>query len=608
MIPRVAILWCLTCAMHVLWLLLPMAACSAAVQATLYVAPNGSDENPGSEAKPFATIEKARQAVLAINKEMIGDIVVVLRGGTYKLSKTLSFDHRDSGCGGHTVIYKAYSGETPVLSGGRTITGWQADADGRWRAKTDLKNFRQLYVDGQRAVRARGDAPSGMELFGENGYKTTAVEMAGWKNQADIEFCYYVVWCHTSCKVQSIKRDGERAIVAMLQPYFTHARKKEGVKVKLPNYVENAFELLDEPGEWYFDRSADTVYYIPKPGQDMTKARVVVPAIEKLVELHGTLDHPVANLQFVGITFSHADWLTPSRIGLADIQANFVLNWKESFERDGGINAIHNQHIKSPANVVCRAAKQVRFHRCTFTKLGGAGLDIEFGSQDNVASGCHFYDISGTAVQVGDVRKDDHHPDDPRKVVKNNTVANNYIHDCCVEYKGGVGVCVGYTDGTVIAHNEICSLPYMRVSRSVGGGVKRTPAAAIQYTTCPTNTKHPHRRKAIASNTTISITLWKSCEMAARSIPWETCREHSSVATTSITTPAIPAGFIWTKAAGSSRSRTTQSTAFPHPCFSTIALKTASPLVTNTTTGLENNSPSPRNARMLLTKSSTMPD
>ena len=112
------------------------------------------------------------------------------------------------------------------------------------------------------------------------------------------------------------------------------------------------------------------------------------------------------------------------------MQANFVLDWKNPMKRDGGLTAVHNEHLKSPSNVVCHAAKSIRFERCTFTKLGSGGIDLEFGSQDNASSGCRFYDISGTAVQVGDVLKDDHHPDDPRKIVKNNAVVNNYIHDC----------------------------------------------------------------------------------------------------------------------------------------------------------------------------------
>ena len=112
----------------------------------------------------------------------------------------------------------------------------------------------------------------------------------------------------------------------------------------------------------------------------------------------------------------------------------------------------------------------VRFERCTFTRLGGGGLDLEFGAQDNMVTGCHFLDISGTAIQVGDVLKDDHHPDDPRMIVKDNAVRNNVIHDVGVEYKGGVGVFAGYMSETVIAHNEIFRLPYSGISVGWGWG------------------------------------------------------------------------------------------------------------------------------------------
>jgi len=470
----------LTCLVSLAVLALGETACGD-VMKTLHVSPGGDDANPGTQSRPFATIQKARDAVREKNRNMTGDVAVILRGGTYSISEPIVFDHRDSGTGGHKIVYRSAEGEQAVISGGRAITGWQPDAGGRWKAKTDLDNFRQLYVNGKRAVRARGGVLPGAELHGKDGYKTTAVEMADWKNQADIEFCYFVVWCHTRCKVQSIGRDGDHAIVTMLQPHFTHAREKEGVHVALPNYIENAFELLDEPGEWYLDRSADTVYYIPKPGQDMAKVKVIVPAIEKLVELRGTLDKPVESIHFVGITFAEAGWLLPSRIGLVDVQANFVIDWKEPMRRQQGITAVHNEQIKSPANVVCRAAKAIRFERCTFTRLGGAGVDVEFGSRDNVISGCHFHDISGTGVQVGDIQKDDHHPDDPRKIIKNNAVVNNYIHDCCVEYMGGVGVCAGYTDGTIIGHNEICRLPYSGISVGWGWGEEDAGGGADHY-------------------------------------------------------------------------------------------------------------------------------
>ncbi len=440
-----------------------------------HVASNGSDMNPGTEAKPFATLDRAREAVRAVNKDMADDITVVLHGGVYPIEKTVVFDAEDSGANGHNVVYRAEKGETPTISGGKPVVGWEKDENGRWKAPAPVDNFRQLYVNGRRATRAWGEKPADLEFEGDDGYKTSAVEMADWKNPEDIEFCYVVIWAHTRCKVESIRRDGDRAIITMLEPHFSNAKAKEGVCIANADqvdrtYVENALELLDEPGEWYLDRPAKTVYYMPREGEDMTKAEVIAPEVEKLVELRGTLDHPVHNIRFEGITFAHGGWLLPSDIGLVDLQANFVLDWENPFHRSSGLTAVHNEVLKSPANVVCHAAKSIVFERCTFTQLGGAGLDIEYGSQDNRVVGCRFYDISGTAIQVGDVLKDDHHPDDPRKIVKNNTIVNNYIHDCGLEYFGSVGVFAGYTDGTTIAHNEFANLPYSAISVGWGWG------------------------------------------------------------------------------------------------------------------------------------------
>ena len=443
---------------------------AAEPQRSFHVSPTGSDENPGTKAKPFRSMAGARDAVRKINADMTGAIAVLLRGGTYAIEKPVLFESRDSGTNGHNIVYKAHPGETAVISGGRPITGWTQDDGGRWKATTDIDNFRQLYVNDIRAVRARGKAPPGIALHGQDGYTTTNADMANWRNPGDIELCYHVVWTHSRCRVDSIKRHGEHAVLTMAQPHFMLARSKEGVRVKLPSYIENAFELLDEPGEWYLDRAADTLYYIPRPGEDMTAVEVIAPAVEKLVELRGTLDKPVHHIVFEGLTFAHATWLRPSQIGHADVQANFLADPSRLLKRGGTVTTVHNENIKSPSNVVCRAAKSVRFERCTFTRFGSGGIDLEYGAQGNVIRGCHFRDISGTAIQIGDVLKDDHHPDDPRKIVKGNTVANCTIHDCGVEFKGSVGIFVGYTDGTVIAHNEVCDLPYTGVSIGWGWG------------------------------------------------------------------------------------------------------------------------------------------
>ncbi len=437
------------------------------------VAPNGNDANPGTKEEPFATLERARDAVRRINRDMKEDIVVILHGGTFRLDRTLFFEPEDSGAGGHNVIYRAQAGETPIISGGRPIAGWQRDEKGRWKAAVPLEDFRQLYVNGIRATRARGDAPAGLTLAGEDGYTTTVSSMADWRHPGDLEFCYVCAWAHTRCKVQDIRREGDNAVISMRQPQFNFAKTKEGVNIAShvdEIYVENSLELLDEPGEWYLDRAARTVYYLPKPGEGMTEVPVVAPALERLVELRGTPDRPVRNIRFEGITFEHGSWLRPSQVGFVDVQANFVLDEANLVKREGGLTAVHNQHVKSPASIVCRAAQSIRFERCEFTRLGGAGIDLECGARDNVILGCRFFDISGTAIQIGDVLKDDHHPDDPRKIVKNNAVVNCCVRDCGRDYWGSVGIFAGYTEGTVIAHNEITRLPYSGISVGYGWG------------------------------------------------------------------------------------------------------------------------------------------
>jgi hypothetical protein len=147
----------------------------------------------------------------------------------------------------------------------------------------------------------------------------------------------------------------------------------------------------------------------------------------------------------------------------------------------GCLMTVCTECTKSPANIVCHAAESIRFERCLFENLGGAGIDLEYGSCDNLIADCEFRNIAGSAIQVGDVQREDHHPDDARLVVKNNTVVGNSIHAIATDYNGGVGVFVGYTDGTIIRNNEIFDLPYSGISMGWGWG--ETDAGGGNYVT-----------------------------------------------------------------------------------------------------------------------------
>ena len=454
-----------------------------------HVATQGSDRNPGTAAKPFRTLGKARDAVRHARGHGSPSgvpMAIILRDGTHRLEEPLVLDARDN-----DTIFRAFPGETPVISGGRAVAGWKADANGRWKTTVSLGDFRQLYVNGRRAVRARGECSGEIVRYGapdlidaDAGFLLPDGAMAEWRNVGEMELGFFNSWSHMICRIEQITRDAQgRAVVKMRQPGFFLASHKEGVQAKLPAYIENALELLDTPGEWYYDRPAHTLYYRPREGEEMTRAVVVASQLESLVRLEGTLDRPVRGVVFAGVTFAEATWLGPSRNGHVDVQANFTTDAANLFTRDGWVVKQHNEYVKSPANVVLRAAEGCRFDRCTFTRLGAAGLDIEHGSRGNRVNGCHFFDISGSAIQIGDVQAADHHPDDLRLVVRGNRVTNCQIHDVGNEYEDSVGVFAGYTDGTVIAHNEINDLPYSAIS--VGWGWGEEDAGGGAYAVIP---------------------------------------------------------------------------------------------------------------------------
>jgi len=144
----------------ILVLLSSAASVQGAPEPTFHVAPPplGDDAHDGSAAAPFATLERARQAVRPhlANNARRGDLVVTLHAGTYELAAPVRFDAADSGRDGAAVVYRAAPGETVVLSGGRRVTGWQSEADGVFRAEVGREvDFRQLWVDDRRAERAR---------------------------------------------------------------------------------------------------------------------------------------------------------------------------------------------------------------------------------------------------------------------------------------------------------------------------------------------------------------------------------------------------------------------------------------------------------------------
>ncbi len=450
-----------------------IAACDGPA-AEIWVAPDGTDDGPGTRERPFATLTHARNTIRQIPADR-GAVTVYVRGGRYELSDTFTLDERD-----HDVRFVAAEGEHPIVSGGRFVTGWRAGDAGVAVADVALPDFRQVWLDGVRLARARGPAPA-LELAGDletyggvAGY--IGPEFPALAEPAELELGYLLTWQHKQCGVAAIHRSTAGVTIDMDQPCFfliTHHVRD----AMLPSFMENAIELVDEPGEWYFRRATGELFVLPPNDVDITRAEMIVPALEELVRIDASQD-----ITFEGITFADASWLRPSTYGHPDVQANFVTDVRDlsrTFWRDHNLVNLHDEYWKSPGAVVVDGARSITFERCTFTRLGGAGLDLQAGARDNIVRGNRFFDISANGIQVGDVTTEDHHPSTDERVVRDNEITNNVIRDVGTQYEDSVGIWIGYTDRTVVTHNLLENLPYTAIS--VGWGWGETDAGGGAY-------------------------------------------------------------------------------------------------------------------------------
>jgi hypothetical protein len=458
------------------------------VSGAIYVAPNGADTNPGTMSQPVKTVAKARDLVRAMTASMSADITVYLRGGTYPLASTLTFANADSGKNGFYVKYMAYPGEQPIITGGKAITGWtMSDAgNGIYSASAVTTPFRQLYVNGVKAIRARAPnlGPNGAFAFnrltgadnGAQNIQVAASEVATWNNLTKVEMHVMTGWGDNTLRLASFTTSGNTAFVKVQSPEdtivftrpFPHLGGQFGGFTRHFYYFENALEFLDQPGEWYLDETKSVLYYKPRTGEDMTKAVVVTPMVETLLSIKGTsTTDQMGHLWFQGITFAHSTYMRPSQAGFCDGQAG---QYNLTATADNKQTVGH-----PPSGVSVMNANHVHFERNIFTQMGATALDFVSGTHDDVVIGNVFTDIAGNGISVGKFTASEateyhvpYNPADQNEICTNETIKNNYVHHVTTEFQGGIGIVGGYPRQISIEHNEIAYVNYSGISVGYG--------------------------------------------------------------------------------------------------------------------------------------------
>ncbi|MCX5425907.1 RICIN domain-containing protein [Streptomyces sp. NBC_00078] len=453
-----------------------------AATTNFYIDPvNGSDSNSGtSTAAAFRTVLAAKAAVRAVNTNMSDDIVVNLRGGTYPLTTPISFGTSDSGTNGHTVVYQAYNGETPVITSGKAVTGWTAAAGGEYKASVGTLNFRQLYVNGVRATRARfPDIGTDFQLQGSDKtnklLKVLSSQVSNWDHLNQVEMMLETSWGESFLRLKSINSSNDTANVSIQdhEAGILFQRPFPWLGDGSPLHFENAHEFLNEPGEFYVDTAAQTVYYKPRPGEDMSTATVQAPTLKTLVDIKGTnLGSPVHDLRFSGITFTQTTWMEATDNGYLNAQGG---NYNISADNS------NNQYVdRPPAGVQAANADRLSFTGNTFTQMGATALDLHHGVHDSTVTGNLIHDISGNGIMIGKFSDPtvEYHTvynpptsppgEDPREVVKNVTVKDNLITRTGEDYLGTAGINAGFVNSTTIDHNDISDTPWAGISLGWG--------------------------------------------------------------------------------------------------------------------------------------------
>jgi hypothetical protein len=444
----------------------------------IYVSTSGNDAHPGTQAQPLKTLTGAQEAVRkSLREEKQQPVQVLLRAGTYRLEQPLRWGPEDAGSETQSVTWRAHGEERVVISGGREITGWEASADGTWRARVPQAadgtwTFRELFVQGQRRPRAR-HPNEGFHLLERAGSDRRTYfyfrenDISSRVGHSDLEAILFHDWSSSRVPVKSIEHD-QRILRATRQ--FGASAKFFAIdnwEAHPRFYLENDPALLDAPGEWFLDRAKGELRYKPLPGETIGNFSAVAPVSPALFVIRGTPEQPVRNLHFQGLRLEHAAWAIPE-IGYLGVQAT------AHDPLNGGWQWV-------PAAVSFELAENCSFKNGRLAHLGTSG--IEFGSRTRncLIENTLITDVAGNGVMIGEDRNRALQGKPwwqvaPEEAATGNVIRNNLIEHCGKIFYGAVGVWVGIARETLIKHNTIRHLPYTGVSLGWMWNSTPTPA------------------------------------------------------------------------------------------------------------------------------------
>lgn len=417
----------------------------------------GSDSNPGTQDAPFASLHRAQDAARAIKDRAVS---ILLRGGTHYLGRPLTFTPEDSRTEDGPLKIVACPGEVPVVSGAvRLDLEWTPFQDGIYEASVPetVLSMDQLFVNGRRKIRARfpsydhedpsregkgvlptggqfGSPPEELEFYETEDHP---MPFRDWKHPE--EAVLFVRWFYGEQVFQLKGFDFEtnRFLLGRGGWHWNTRLFSDGNFISFGRFhIENAFEALTDPGEWYFDKRAGKLYYIPEEGEDLSDALVEAPQLQQLIEFQGSQDTPVANISVEGLKITHS-----TTVYLEPWEAVSMGDW--TIHRSGA--------------VFMEGAEHCSVRNCFLTATGGNAVFMNEYNRENVVDGCTITDTGESAIcLVGSNLK---RLGDRRPFPDECLIRNNHLHHLG-EYQTQVaGVFIACSQKITVNHCDIHDVP-----------------------------------------------------------------------------------------------------------------------------------------------------
>lgn len=422
------------------------------IAADFYVSTDGNDKGSGKLDAPFATLERARDAVRKLKTQIDKGITVQIRGGEYRLSETIIFGPMDSGKNS-TITYEAFPGETPIFTSDLDLGGWEKletppsflpkAAHGKvWVTDAPKqKRFFTLYDSAGLLPRARSEGfiPADSKGASRTQLPYPAGTMRAWPNPDDIELVVrpHHAWIVNILPLKSI--DEQRQIATTSIPATYGMKHLHFLSETKSAWVENVIDVLDEPGEWVLDTKEGKVYLWPRDNRPPKNIRIPLLKEYLLIEgandIKGPTDNPVRNLSFRGLTFTRgeADRITKDDKGLQH-------DWQF--------------HDKANALVRLRGSENCVIENCHFLQSGGTAIRVDLHGQKNRIRSNHIENLGGTGILIcgyGPGTKDVSH---------HNLIENNHIHNIGKIHAHSPGIFLWQSGENRVAHNLVHHTPY----------------------------------------------------------------------------------------------------------------------------------------------------